>query len=234
MLSFDDVIPLSVATVVYPAMHPLAGQTGIVNAYALRHPQGLVLVDTGVGEGDPWIDEHYGPTRRPLATALAAHGLAVADVSVLVNTHLHFDHCGGNRLFARVPIFVQAAEYAAAQQPGFTVPAWVDFAGAVYRQLDGEAEVLPGVRVVPTPGHTPGHQSVLVETAEGVVILAGQAVQSLAEWEHLQKAGALPAGGAPADAQAYQASARRLLSLEPRRVYLSHDEAVWERGATHA
>jgi N-acyl homoserine lactone hydrolase len=70
---------------------------------------------------------------------------------------------------------VQRAEYEAAQESGYTVPDWVDFPRARFHLLDGEAEVLPGLTVVPTLGHTPGHQSVMLETGEGPVLIAGQA-----------------------------------------------------------
>ncbi|MDE3026626.1 MAG: MBL fold metallo-hydrolase, partial [Acidobacteriota bacterium] len=103
-------------------------------------------------------------------------------VAVVVNTHLHFDHCGGNRRFAGVPIHVQRRELADARaDPDYTIPDWVDFDGAAYVEHDGEAEVLPGIRLLPTPGHTAGHQSVLVEAAEGPVLLGGDVAYSFRE-----------------------------------------------------
>lgn len=225
----DDVLPLRLATVVYPPGHPLAGQTGVVNAYALRHPAGVVLVDTGVGEGNAWIDEHYQPVRQSLVDALGAYGLAIGDVIALINTHLHFDHCGGNHLFPGIPIYVQSIEYEAAHELAFTVVEWVDFEGASYHRIDGEAAIQTGIRLLPTPGHTPGHQSVTVQTDAGLVLLAGQAVQSRAEFEHLHRTNELPDGNAPANPAAYLASARRLISRNAARVYFSHDDAPWQR-----
>jgi N-acyl homoserine lactone hydrolase len=117
--------------------------------------------------------------------------------------HLHvIEHRGGNRLFAGVPIYVQRAEREAAREPDYTIPEWVDFPGARYVELDGEAEVAAGVRVLPTPGHTPGHQSVLVETDDGLVVVAGDVAY---RWEDFDAA-----GGA-------------LLALEPRRIWLAHE-----------
>jgi N-acyl homoserine lactone hydrolase len=55
----------------------------------------------------------------------------------------------------------------------YTVREWVDFPGATYVEHDGEAEILPGVRLLPAPGHTAGHQIVVVETDEGPVVLGG-------------------------------------------------------------
>ena len=95
-------------------------------------------------------------------------------VAVVVNTHLHFDHCGGNRLFPGIPIHVQRRELADARtKDDYTVREWVDFPGATYVEHDGEAEILPGVRLLPAPGHTAGHQIVVVETDEGPVVLGG-------------------------------------------------------------
>ena len=154
-------------------------------------------------------------------------GLDLADVILLVNTHLHFDHCGQNYLFPSIPIYVQATEYAAAQQPDFTIVEWVDFEGARYVQVNGDVEILPGIRVIATPGHTPGHQSVVVETEEGRIIISGQAVYSANDYDQLLTTGELASDPRP---QAL-ASAKRLLDLHPQRVLFSHDTAVWETGA---
>jgi N-acyl homoserine lactone hydrolase len=142
----------------------------------IDHPEGLVLVDTGMIDTTPELDEEWQPTPHPLPDDL------VSRVAVVINTHLHFDHCGGNRLFAGVPIHVQRRELADARTlDDYTVPDWVDFDGATYVEHDGEAEILPGVRIVPAPGHSAGHQIVVVETDEGTVVLGGDVGYSFAE-----------------------------------------------------
>ena len=142
----------------------------------IDHPEGLVLVDTGMIDTTPELDEEWQPTPHPLPDEL------VSRVAVVVNTHLHFDHCGGNRLFADKPIHVQRRELADARsEEDYTVPEWVDFLGATYVEHDGEAEILPGVRLVPAPGHTAGHQIVVVDTDEGPVVLGGDVGYSFAE-----------------------------------------------------
>jgi hypothetical protein len=70
---------------------------------------------------------------------------------------------------------VQVGELAAARGEGYTSPDLVDFPGATYRELDGETEIWPGVWIIPTPGHTGGHQSLVVRQRDGTVVLAGQA-----------------------------------------------------------
>jgi glyoxylase-like metal-dependent hydrolase (beta-lactamase superfamily II) len=72
------------------------------------------------------------------------------DVASVINTHLHFDHCGGNRLFPGVPIHVQARELADARSlDDYTIREWVDFDGATYVEHEGEVELLPGIRLLP-------------------------------------------------------------------------------------
>jgi N-acyl homoserine lactone hydrolase len=142
----------------------------------IEHPDGLVLVDTGMIDTTPELDEEWHPTPHPLPDAI------VSRVAVVVNTHLHFDHCGGNRLFPGIPIHVQRRELADARsEEDYTVPEWVDFLGATYVEHDGEAEILPGVRLIPAPGHSRGHQIVLVETDDGPVVLGGDVGYSFGE-----------------------------------------------------
>jgi N-acyl homoserine lactone hydrolase len=215
---------LHLADVTLPEGHPLAGRTCGVFAFLIRHPQCNVLVDTGVGADHPGIERLYRPVRRSLTDALAAVGLGPHDVAAVINTHLHFDHCGENGLFPHTPIHVQAEEYEAAREPFFTIPEWVDFPGASYELLRGETEVLPGVVLLPTPGHTPGHQSVLIESGEGRIVIAGQAAYSAEEYARANGAG--DAEGAWSQ-ELYLKSLSHLRGLEPREVYFSHDTAVW-------
>ncbi|MFL5909519.1 MAG: N-acyl homoserine lactonase family protein [Gaiellaceae bacterium] len=143
-------------------------------AWTIEHAEGLILVDTGMIDSTPELDEEWTPTPHPENIPRG--------VVCVINTHLHFDHCGGNRLFPGVPIHVQARELADARsRDDYTIREWVDFDGAAYVEHDGEAEVLPGVRLLPTPGHTHGHQCVLVDTPEGLVVLGGDVAYSFRE-----------------------------------------------------
>jgi glyoxylase-like metal-dependent hydrolase (beta-lactamase superfamily II) len=149
---------------------------------ALIETQGRrVLVDTGMGER--WtaaeVDRYQLERGRGLDAELGALGLTAEDVDVVVNTHLHFDHAGGNtreggdRLvpaFPRARYVVQLGEWEDATHPNernrasYREGDFVPLAEA--RQLDtvqGEVEVAPGVRVVPVGGHTAYHQMVVVE-----------------------------------------------------------------------
>ena len=140
-----------------------------VYVHTIEHDEGLVLVDTGMIDSTPELDAEWNPVPMPENVP--------RDVVCVVNTHLDFDHCGGNRLFPHVPIHVQRRELKAARAPY----EWVHFDGASYIEHDGEDEVLRGVRLLPTPGHTPGHQSVLVDTADGLVVLGGDVAYTFRE-----------------------------------------------------
>ncbi|OPF77894.1 MBL fold metallo-hydrolase [Streptomyces antioxidans] len=198
-----------------------------VLAYLVRHDRGLILFDTGIGAADPETEAHYRPRRRALPEALSAAGLALADVSLVVNCHLHFDHCGGNPLLAGTPILVQDVELATARGGDYTFDELLDFPGASYEELTGETEIWPGVHIVPTPGHADGHQSLVVRQSDGTVILAGQAHDFASEFasDHLARRAALDGVARPLP---YRSWLDRLIDFDPRRVLFAHDCAVWE------
>ncbi len=228
-LSAADVKALHLADVTLPNGTPLAGQSCPVYGYLVAHPEGIVVFDTGVGGEHPGIEALYRPVRRPLAGALSEIDVTPADVAMVVNSHLHFDHCGDNRLFPGTPILVQRAEHEAAKGPAYTIPDWLDFPGAKFALLDGESVLLPGVTIIPTPGHTPGHQSLLLETEEGPIILAGQAAYTAEEYAHPERGHVLGLEAAW-DRRQYLESLGRLRDMAPRLVYFSHDATVWEPG----
>ncbi len=218
-LRIEHVSRLRLADFVFPPAHPLAERSGVVYGYAVRHAAGAFLFDTGIGEGHPWVDAHYRPRVRPILEALGEIGIRPEEVVGIANSHLHFDHCGQNRRFGGVPVYAQRAEREAARAEGYTVPEWVEFEGARYELLDGDAEPLPGIRLLATPGHTRGHQSAAIATREGLVLLVGHAVYSLSEWQ---------GEDAPLERSAAAVrSARRLRALGARRVYFGHDERIW-------
>ena len=149
------------------------GERWPVFVWTIDHPAGLVLVDTGMIDSRPETED-MSPTPHPENIP--------RDVACVINTHLHFDHCGGNRLFPGVPIHVQARELADTRsRDDYTIREWVDFDGATYVEHEGEVELLPGIRLLPAPGHTDGHQVVVVETDAGTNVLGGDVGTSFRE-----------------------------------------------------
>jgi N-acyl homoserine lactone hydrolase len=211
----DDILPIHVADVTYPETHPLAGQIGPVMAFVIRHPQGTVLVDTGIGEGNAWIEEHYQPRLRPIKDAIFGARVDADAVRLIVNTHLHFDHAGQNAEFPETTILVQEAEWDVAWDEGYTIREWVDFPEANYVRITGDTEIAEGLRLLFTPGHTPGHQSVAVDTDDGLVLIVGQAAQDARAF-------------ATAEADP---SLVRLRDLNAAFIHFSHDRAVLKRTA---
>jgi N-acyl homoserine lactone hydrolase len=196
--------------------------------YLVDHPDGLVLMDTGMGR-HPEVDAHYRPRRQSLVAALASVGSRPEDIRLVVNCHLHFDHCGGNPELPGRNVVVQSVELETARSTfGYTLPELVDAPGIHYEQLEGEAEIMPGVLVLPTPGHTAGHQSLVVRLGDGTVVVAGQSHDTASAYS--------------ADVLAWRAGTEehdsplpltpawidRLQQLDPRRVVFAHDHAIWE------
>ena len=148
-----------------------------------------------------------------------------ADNTAIANCHLHADHSGQNGRFPGVPIYVQPAEWAAAHEPDYTILEDIEFAGARYEQVAGDHEVAPGIRIYATPGHSPGHQSLVVDAPEGPILFVGQAVYTHGEWTGL--AGAREGISTAPDQPEYLRSVARLKAVNPKRVLFGHDHRGW-------
>jgi len=116
-----------------------------VHGFVIMHREGAVLVDTGVGGPDRVLTD-WRVVNRTAAEALGDHDLVPGDISFVINTHLHFDHCGQNVVFRHAPFAVQRTELERARRESRWLTDWFDFAGARFELLDGDAEVLPGTR----------------------------------------------------------------------------------------
>lgn len=220
---------LSYGTFVRPAAETETGQPRVEVScgYLVRHPSATILFDTGIGAVDDETEAHYRPSRVPLAAALASVGANLDDIDLVVNCHLHFDHCGANPLLAGRTVVVQRTELATAMAGDYTVEALVDFPGARYDELDGETELAPGVLVVPTPGHVAGHQSLAVRCPDGWVVLAGQSHEHASDFTADALAVAARRAGTPHPLPPTPPWMDRLLELDPVRVLFAQDTAVW-------
>jgi N-acyl homoserine lactone hydrolase len=193
--------------------------------YVVTHPQGTILFDTGMGT-HPEVDAYYRPRRIELEPALAAIGLQKTDITVAANCHLHFDHCGGNPSLDQIPIFVQEPElHSARHTQDYTLPELIE--NSRFEPVTGEVEVLPGVFLIPTPGHTAGHQSLIVRRSDGVVIAAGQSHDTATQYAADQLAWRAHRDGHAQPLPEPPDWLATLQSLDPRMVYFAHDRSVW-------
>jgi glyoxylase-like metal-dependent hydrolase (beta-lactamase superfamily II) len=148
-----------------------------------------ILVDTGIRDPS-WVAAnglgacHQGESDT-MVGALDRVGLRCADIDIVVNTHLHFDHCANNYLFPEAEFFVAKPEWDAALHPIeeqailYSAKEWLlkPLEANSYTLIDeDDVEIAPGVWIMQTPGHSQGHQVVLVDTAEGAVCIAGDSV----------------------------------------------------------
>lgn len=212
-----------------------------VSSYLVAHPKGRLLFDTGMHcnvAGDPVgclgeaMAKMFKVRSRPgedVLGQLALLGLKPDDVSYVVNSHFHFDHCGCNVFFQRAQFLVQRAEMEAARAPGghYSTRDWdqpVD-----YRLIDGEHDVFGDGSVVllPTPGHTPGHQSLRLRLDRATqFVLTADACYTR---EHLDK-DVLPV--AVRDAAEMRRSMALLRALRDRHgvtLLYGHDAEQWSQ-----
>ncbi len=219
-----------------------------VLVWLLRNGSETLLVDTGPSSPElarlrfhPELDQSGS---RTLAEQLALNGLSVEDIDAVINTHLHWDHCGGNPLM-QAPIYVQRREleFASAPLPTQLVPyeaslvgmeaAWLASA-AWMRVVEGPTVIRKGISVIPLPGHTPGSQGVLVDTADGRFCVTGDLIDSkenvegqLVGWpDHVR---GVPSG-IHTDLEDWYASLRMLQSMDLSLIP-AHDWEVLEIGA---
>lgn len=204
----------------------------------LRTPEGLILFDTGLHPVHVDRPEAtFGPNPSMLiamaaedaiVTRLAALGVRPDDIAVVVNSHLHFDHAGNNRAFPNATFIVQAEHLAYAKGRSNFPGVYWDDPLLRYVPVDGRARVAEGVEVVPTPGHAPGHQSLVVDLAgTGRVVLCGDAAFTRANLER----GEIP-GQDPGAGKASLALIRSLVRDDLDRAFPSHDPATfatWRR-----
>ncbi|MFN8400042.1 MAG: MBL fold metallo-hydrolase [Anaerolineales bacterium] len=182
------------------------GERMPVYVHIIDHPNGRILVDTGMTELHLAVAD-----MDPRLSPLNQQNLDLASIDIVVNTHLHFDHCGGNHLFAGKPIYVQRLELDDARtKDDYTIREWVNAPGVQYMPVDGEFELLPGLRLVPAPGHTRGMQMVVIETGERPIIVGGDVAVWFGELDEPHSEGQL-----------------RALALNPELVWLTHTDEPW-------
>jgi len=211
-----------------------------VPSYLIRHPKGNVLFDTGLNkqiQTDPEarlgkIAQYYEVDYEPgqdVAAQLLDLGLEPKDITYLVNSHLHFDHAGGNDALDCCPLVVQRTEWEAANDPDIVakvgyMPQDYDL-GHDRILADGEHDLFGdgGVVCIPTPGHTPGHQSLRIRLDSGDAVLTGDACYLRRTLEEMRLPRIL------FDPEQMLRSLKLLKNLQDRgaRIFYGHDPEFW-------
>jgi glyoxylase-like metal-dependent hydrolase (beta-lactamase superfamily II) len=162
------------------------------NCYLLKHSQGWMLWDTGLADtiaampdgqkpADPKATHWFRP--KTLASQLEALGVKPSDIKFVAVSHTHPDHIGNVEMFPQAMLYVQKAEYdwpGANNAPRFKPEHPVT-------KLEGDRDIFGdgSVTILSTPGHTPGHQSLLVKLPKtGALVLSGDAMHFKSNWEN--------------------------------------------------
>jgi N-acyl homoserine lactone hydrolase len=211
-----------------------------VNMALIETDEGYILYDTGL---HPFAlerpEEIWGDRAEvvlnfdksnDIRNILAELGLSTGDISYVINSHLHWDHSGGNQFFSKSAFLVQKAEYRYALYPDSI------FAQAYlknhfdhplnYQLIEGDKEIMDGVSVISSYGHTPGHQSLFLDLPKtGKAILVGDAIYT---WENIEKE--VPAGNCwnPVVAMESHYKVKHLADKTKGKLFITHDPNFWK------
>jgi N-acyl homoserine lactone hydrolase len=200
------------------------------NCYLLKHAQGWMLWDTGLTDAlaakpegqkpaDPKATHWYRP--KTLASQLEALGVKPADIKFVAVSHTHPDHTGNVEMFPQSMLLVQKAEY---EWPGANNAPRFKPEHPVTR-LEGDKDVFGdgSVIILSTPGHTPGHQSLLVKLPKtGALVLSGDAVHFKSNWDNR----GVPAGNVSKEQTlASMEKIDSILKKEKAQLWINHDKA---------
>lgn len=148
-------------------------------AFLVRGKGKNVLVDTGLDENElitpAGFTEETGLEPKSIGDCLTEHELMPGDIDIVINTHLHDDHCGNNALFSSAAFYAHADEITFCRDPHPLDHRYDDYfiEDIEFNEITGNQEILPGLCVVHRPGHTVGTLSVEVNTGEGNAIITG-------------------------------------------------------------
>lgn len=211
--------------------------------YLVQGRDTCMLVDTGCC-GEAWAAQYHHPlTQTPEmepVRALRDLGVEPEEVTVIVNTHLHWDHCFNNHRFPNARIYVQRREvefalapvptqytYYESPQLGMTPP----WAKAMDRLevVDGDFRLQEGIDLLFAPGHTPGFQCVRIQTEDGPYLIASDCVGLIENWEENLTHGLPTPSGIHVDLREYYDTIRRLLPLaDAAHILPGHDARALE------
>ena len=200
------------------------------NCYLIKHSQGWMIWDTGVADAIAAMPDGQKPAdprathwKRPktLASQLDQLGVKPADIKFVAVSHTHPDHAGNVEMFPQAMLLVQKAEYE-----------WPNPLGVgrfkpehPVTKLEGDKDVFGdgSVTIISTPGHTPGHQSLLVKLPKaGALLLSGDAVHFKSNWDNR----GVPAGNSGQDqSRASMQKMADIMAREKATLWINHDKA---------
>ena len=207
-----------------------------IACYLVKSTDGAILFDTGVSpravpglvRNDPMA--RFGDEDL-LVHRLDSIRLTTNDIDLVVLSHLHYDHAGGAELFTKSELIAQKDEYAYAFNPASFFASFYyrknfDLPNHRWRLLDGDTELLPGVTVLRTDGHTPGHHSLLVQLPQtGPVILAGDCCYWQEHVDHERVPGVV---WNPTQALHSIKKLKTIARLTGGKIFPSHDPVFWK------
>ncbi len=198
-----------------------------------------VLVDTGPCDPD-WASQYYRPVKKTASQhtvqALNTLGISPEDIGIVILTHLHWDHSYNLEHFSRATFVVQRSEmeYAVSPLPTdrrpYTIgipgvqPPWMKVFGKI-KATDGDQEIVPGIRVLHLPGHTPGCQAVVADTSDGPWVIAGDNIPLYDNWEGDGSVDHIPSGVFQNLYDCFRSFGK--LEKYGNRILPSHDEKVF-------
>jgi glyoxylase-like metal-dependent hydrolase (beta-lactamase superfamily II) len=217
-------------------------------AYYIGGAEAKILVDTGIpglkrsNDYHPYAMDLRLSSEQTIEAQLSKERVKPEDIDIVILTHLHWDHCFGLEKFTKARFYVSKKEYSFALDP---IPPWYAafehmalgikpaFLNTTFTTLNGEKEVASGVLVTPTPGHSPGSQSVVVETEKGPYVLAGDAVmiyENLTgnpKWDPPY----VQIGVLTSSVEAWESLGKidKLVGGDPKRVMPGHDPRVFAK-----
>lgn len=200
-----------------------------------------IIVDTSWRSTEEAAKVHVGfrierTPKQEIKTALSRVGLTPEDIDVVILTHLHWDHSQNTALFKNASVVVQREEmrYAIAPLPNHRIicyepiamkPYWLETPR--FEIVTGDRQIVPGVSVIATPGHSPGYQCVVVDTEQGKIVIAGCMIPTFQNWGSSALGTHIP-GGLFVNLQDYWNSLEKIESIT-NTVLPGHDPSVFKK-----